>query len=48
MPTMMTGRKPHFYNNEDDVITFDAQNKEAYDFKEVEEKREMEFFQNEL
>jgi hypothetical protein len=44
----VTGRKLDFYKNEDELMSFWRQNKEAYDFKEAEDKREMDFFHNEL
>jgi hypothetical protein len=40
--------KLHFYNDEDELMSFWQQNKEAYDFKESENEREMAFFHNEL
>jgi hypothetical protein len=44
----VTGRKLNFYKNEDELMSFWWQNKESYDFKEAEDKREMDFFRNEL
>jgi hypothetical protein len=44
----VTDRKLYFYNNEDELMSFWRQNKEAYDFKESEHEREMAFFHNEL
>jgi thymidylate synthase len=44
----VTGRKLHFYNNKDELMSFWRQNKEVYDFKESEDEREMAFFHNEL
>ena len=39
----VTGRQLSFYNNEAELMSFWRQNKEAYDFKEAEDKREMAF-----
>ena len=44
----VTGRQLSFYNNEADLMSFWRQNKETYDFKEAEDKREMAFFQRHL
>jgi hypothetical protein len=44
----VTGRKLDFYKNEDELMSFWQQNKESYDFKEAEDKREMDFFRDEL
>jgi hypothetical protein len=44
----VVGRKLDFYKNEDELMSFWRQNKEACDFKEAEDKREMDFFCNEL
>ena len=40
----VTGRRLSFYNNEAELMSFWRQNKEAYDFKEAEDAREMTFF----
>ena len=44
----VTGRQLSFYNNEAELISFWRQNKEAYDFKEAEDAREMAFFHRHL
>ena len=44
----VTGRQLSFYNNEAELISFWRQNKEAYDFKEDGDKREMAFFHRHL
>jgi hypothetical protein len=38
------GRHLNYYNSEDELMSFWRQNKEAYDFKEAEDAREMAFF----
>ena len=40
----VTGRRLSFYNNEAELMSFWRQNKEAYDFKEAEDAREVAFF----
>ena len=40
----VTGRQLSFYNNEAKLMSLWRQNKEAYDFKEAEDAREMAFF----
>ena len=44
----VTGRPLNYYNSEDELMSFWRQNKEAYDFKEAEDKREMVFFHRHL
>ena len=44
----VTGRQLSFSNNEAELISFWRQNKEAYDFKEAKDKREMAFFHRHL
>jgi hypothetical protein len=44
----VTGWQLSFYNNEAELMSFWRQNKEAYDFKEAEDKRDMAFFQRHL
>jgi hypothetical protein len=39
----VTGRPLNYYNSEDELMSFWRQNKEAYDFKEVEDAWEMVF-----
>jgi hypothetical protein len=39
----VTGRPRNYYNSEDKLMSFWRQNKEAYDFKEAEDAREMTF-----
>ena len=44
----VTGRQLCFYNNEAELMSFWRQNKEDYDFKEAEDKRDMAFFRRHL
>ena len=44
----VTGRQLSFYNNEAKLMSLWRQNKEAYDFKEAEDKREMAFLHRHL
>ena len=42
------GRQLNFYNSEAELMSFWRQNKEAYDFKETKDKREMTFLHRHL
>ena len=42
--TQVTGQQLNFYNNVAKSMSFWRQNKEAYDYKEAEDAREMTFF----